>query len=249
MAIQLHFMLALSGNTLGVVRVNLPRRPDLELLSQQLGQSVHTYLVDCSGEPLRQFVESAGSTCKMCHLSLVQSLSHHAVLVLPLLLFTQFWLRNLCQCVRITLKPGWRRRYRKFTRAAAEMAMQALSCRRYVAHRAQPATPSKSTGLTQMRTPHFGCSAGICRKHMCVNAAQTWSLRTAEAGNLILQHARAWAFCHGSVGLFLSTVPLLRVRTCVLQKPGSATIEVFCVESLISRQAMRPELAIPMADQ
>ena len=135
MAIQLHFTLALSGNTLGVVRVNLPWRPDLELLSQQLGQSVHTYLVDCSGEPLRHFVEGAGTTCQMCHLSLVQRLGHDAsVLVLPLLLCTQFWLRNLCQRVHITLKPGWRRHYREFTRAAAEMPMQALSCRHYVAH-------------------------------------------------------------------------------------------------------------------
>ena len=135
MAIQLQFTWALSGSTLGVVRINLPWRPELELLSQQLGQSVHTYLVDCSGEPLRHFVESAGTTCQLCHLSLVQRLGHDAsVLVLPLLQCTQFWLRNLCQCVHITLKPGWRRHYREFTRAAAEMPMQALSCRHYVAH-------------------------------------------------------------------------------------------------------------------
>ena len=61
MAIQLHFMLALSGNTLGVVRVNLPWRPDLELLSQQLGQSVHTYLVDCSREPVASVCGECGN--------------------------------------------------------------------------------------------------------------------------------------------------------------------------------------------
>ena len=235
MAIQLRFTSALSGNTLGVVRVNLPRRPDLELLSQQLGQPVHTYLVGCSGEPLRQFVESAGTA---------QSLSHHAsVLVLPLRR-TQFWLRNLCQCVHITLKPGWRR-YRKFTRAAAEMATQALSCRRYAAHRAQPATPSKSTGLTQMRTLHFGCSAGICRKHMCVNATQTWLLRTAEAGNSVLQHACAWAFCNGLVGLFLSAAPFLGLHTCVSQKPGSPSqqeLECCALGIWIATPGPRPEL-------
>ena len=132
MALEVEFIRALTGEHIGSVVVSLPWSTDVDQLSAELSHSVHGYLVQTGGEPLRNFVANSQQVCLLSELQLAPCPSlMTSKLVLPVVRSTQLHLRNLREVEHITLFPGWRRWYREFRKAASEMPLLFVNVPKY----------------------------------------------------------------------------------------------------------------------
>ena len=194
MYLHLSFLHGMTGESLGSVNLQLPLRVDVDALSQNLGQSLHGYVVLAA--PLRDLVDNAeddseddgkhdaedGAWRRLSGLKLSQNHCHSGTLsvTLHLLRPARLFLRNMRNS-RASVWAGWRRWYAEFREAAAEMPLFSISVPHY----------------RVCRGFHYFGEANVRSLAPIILQAQASVVRRRRGGN---RH-RSWAGCRHALVL------------------------------------------------
>ena len=141
---ELQFVAALTGESLGAICISLPWKSDIAVLSEQLGQSMHGYIVmldaiseSPGGPSCGHLTEGQAGWRRLSEWTLaLDSGLCKPFLSVPLVRPTQMRLKDRCRQENWPLyNKGLRRWNKEFREAAWEMPLVALRLPHYKSHR------------------------------------------------------------------------------------------------------------------